>query len=240
MDPLSGHIDGNYSENDKPPRNKRNLNNVPESTSRLQRDVHRDRDARMPPVVHIVSIVDVVDVDVIGPVPHRRPGFRAGINHAEPEASELETRRAFHHYDWNFVDSKPVATAKMRPEAIFRDDVSVVAATWALAGLGCLWKTRFWTPDRSGKAKGEYPPCHSQCIAEPWACGKTRVAPHNRHSKPEPNGNWWHEMRALLSTRGYVQFMGRAVEVHRVQHRPRGGEELDAPVATGVITGRWR
>jgi hypothetical protein len=84
----------------------------------------------MPPVVHIVSIVDVVDVDVIGPVPHRRPGLGAGINHAEPEASELETRRTFHHYDWNFVDAKPVAAAKMCTEAILRDHVTVVAAAF--------------------------------------------------------------------------------------------------------------
>jgi hypothetical protein len=84
----------------------------------------------MPSVVHIVSIVDVVDVDVIGSVPHRRPGFRARINHAEPEASELETRRTFNHYDWNFVDPKPVPATKMRTEPILRNDVSVVAAAF--------------------------------------------------------------------------------------------------------------
>jgi hypothetical protein len=130
MDPLSGHIDGNYSENDKPPRNKRNLNNVPESTSRLQRDVDSDGNSRMLPVVHVISIIDVVDIDLIGPVPNRRPGFRAWIDHAEPVAAELETRRAFDHYHWDVVDAKPVSTAKMRPEAIFRNAVSVVAAAF--------------------------------------------------------------------------------------------------------------
>ena len=84
----------------------------------------------MLPVVHVISVIDIVDIDVIGPVPNRRPGFRARINHAEPEAPDLETWRPFNHYDWDLVDAKPVPTAKMRTEAIFRDEVSMVAAAF--------------------------------------------------------------------------------------------------------------
>jgi hypothetical protein len=84
----------------------------------------------MLPVVHIISVIDVVDIDFIGPVPNRRPGFRAWIYHTEPETAELETWGAFDHYHWDVVDAKPVSTAKMRPEAIFRNAVSVVAAAF--------------------------------------------------------------------------------------------------------------
>ena len=82
----------------------------------------------MPPVVHVISIIDVVDIDLVGPVPDRRPGLRAGINYIKPEAPKLETRGAFDHYDRDVVDAKPVSTAEMGAEAIFRDTVSVVAA----------------------------------------------------------------------------------------------------------------
>jgi hypothetical protein len=84
----------------------------------------------MLPVVHVISVIDVVNVDVIGPVPNRRPGFRARINHTEPEAPDLETRRPFDHYDWDLVDAKPVSPAKMRAEAIVRNAVSVIAAAF--------------------------------------------------------------------------------------------------------------
>jgi hypothetical protein len=84
----------------------------------------------MLPVVHVISVIDVVDVDLIGPVPNRRPGFRTWIYHTEPETTELETRGAFDHYHWDVVDAKPVSTTKMGPEAIFRNAVSVVAAAF--------------------------------------------------------------------------------------------------------------
>jgi len=84
----------------------------------------------MLPVVHVISVTDVVDIDVIGPVPHRRPGFRARIYHTEPEAAELETWGTFHHHDWDVMDAKPVSPAKMRTKALFRNAVSVVAAAF--------------------------------------------------------------------------------------------------------------
>lgn len=82
----------------------------------------------MPPVIHVVSVVDVVHIDIVGPVPDRRPGFRAGINHTKPVAPELETRGTFDHYDGDVVHAKPVSTAKMGAEAIFRNAVSMIAA----------------------------------------------------------------------------------------------------------------
>ena len=81
-------------------------------------------------VEHVVSVIDVVYIDIVGSIPNRRPRFRARINHAKPEATELETGGPFDHYDWYVVDAKPVSPAKMRTEAIVRDAVSVVAATF--------------------------------------------------------------------------------------------------------------
>ena len=94
----------------------------------LQRDVYSNSNPRMLSVVHVISVIDVVDVDIVGPIPNRRPTFWARINHAKPEAPELEARGTFDHHDWDVVDAKPMSTAKMRTEAIFRNAVSVVAA----------------------------------------------------------------------------------------------------------------
>jgi hypothetical protein len=84
----------------------------------------------MPPVVHVISVVHVVDIDIVGPVPTRRPGFWARINHAKPETPELETWGTFDHHDGDVMDAEPVASAKMRPEAVFRNAVSVVATAF--------------------------------------------------------------------------------------------------------------
>ena len=72
----------------------------------------------MLPVVHVVSVVDVVDIDIVSPVPGRRPCFRAGIDDAEPVSTELEARIAFDYDDRNLMDAEPVSAAEMGAEAI--------------------------------------------------------------------------------------------------------------------------
>ncbi len=94
----------------------------------LQGDVDGDGNPRMYAVEQIVAVVDVVDIDIVGAVPGRRPCFRAGINHTEPQAPELKTGATFDHYDGNIVNAKPVSAAKMSTEAIFRNAVSVITA----------------------------------------------------------------------------------------------------------------
>jgi hypothetical protein len=89
-------------------------------------------------VEHVISVIDVVHIDIVGAVPNRRPGFRARINHAEPQASELETRGTLDHYDGYVVDAKPMSTAKMGTETIFWDAVSVVAATFVPGAMFTL------------------------------------------------------------------------------------------------------
>jgi len=82
----------------------------------------------MLPVVHVVSVVDVVDINVVSPVPGRRPCFRAGIDDAEPVSAELEPGIALDYDDGNFVDAEPVSTAEMGMEAFVGDAVPVVSA----------------------------------------------------------------------------------------------------------------
>ena len=82
----------------------------------------------MLPVVHVVSVVDVVDINVVSPVPGWRPCFRTGIDDAEPVAPELKTRVAFDCDHGNFVNAEPVSAAEISVEAINRDAISVVAA----------------------------------------------------------------------------------------------------------------
>jgi hypothetical protein len=83
----------------------------------------------MLPVVHVVSVVDVVDIDVVSPVPGGRPCFRAGIDDAEPVSTELETGIAFDYDDRNLMDAEPVSAAEMGAEAIVGNAIPVVSAT---------------------------------------------------------------------------------------------------------------
>jgi hypothetical protein len=82
----------------------------------------------MLPVVHVVSVVDVVHIDIVSPVPGSGPGFRARINHAEPVATVLEPRVAFNHYDRHLMHAEPVSAAEVGVKAIVRNAVSVISA----------------------------------------------------------------------------------------------------------------
>jgi hypothetical protein len=104
----------------------------------LERNVYGDRKSRMHTVVHVVSVIHVVHIDIVGPIPDGRPGFWAWIDHVEPEAPELETRGTLDHHDRDVVDAKPVSTAKMGAEAIFRNAVSVVAAAFVPGAMLAL------------------------------------------------------------------------------------------------------
>lgn len=93
----------------------------------LKRDVNGDGNSRMLSVVQVVPVVHVVDIDIVRPVPDGRPGFWARINHIEPEASELETRRTFDHHNWDVMDAKPMSTAKISTKTIWWNAVSMVS-----------------------------------------------------------------------------------------------------------------
>ena len=80
----------------------------------------------MAAVIHVIPVIDVVDVYVVGFVPSARPVFRPRIYDTEPEAPVLESGVSTHDEHWGAVNAKPVSTAKMRTEAVFRNAVAPV------------------------------------------------------------------------------------------------------------------
>jgi hypothetical protein len=85
----------------------------------------------MASIVHVVSIIDVVYINIIGFIPFGCPVFRPRIGETEPEAAVLESGVSVHDDNWGTANAKPVCTAKMCTEAIFRNAVTPVAATLA-------------------------------------------------------------------------------------------------------------
>ncbi len=85
----------------------------------------------MAPVIHVISVIDVVDVDVVSFVPGARPVFRPRINETEPAAFVLESGVSIHHNNWVSVNAKPVSAAKMSAEAVFRNAVAPITPTFA-------------------------------------------------------------------------------------------------------------
>ena len=105
---------------------------------RSERDVDGDSDSGMATVIHVIPVSDVVHIDVVGFVPSARPVFRPRINETEPEAPVLESRVSVHDNYWGVANAKPVATAKMRTEAIIRNPVAPVPPPFAPATMFTL------------------------------------------------------------------------------------------------------
>ncbi len=84
----------------------------------------------MASVIHVIPVVNVVNVNVVGFVPGVRPVFRPRINQTEPEASVLEPWISAHNNYRDGVNAEPVSTAKMRAEMAFGNTVASVTATF--------------------------------------------------------------------------------------------------------------
>src|SRR5437588_64209 len=85
----------------------------------------------MAPVVHVIAITDLVDVNVVGLVPGTRPVFRPRINQTDPEACVLKSGMSVHDDDGNAVNAKPMSAAKVGTKAVFRNAVASVASAFA-------------------------------------------------------------------------------------------------------------
>ena len=81
----------------------------------------------MATVIHVISIPDVVDIDVVRLVPGARPILRPWINHAEPKASVLKSGVATHNNCWSGTNPKPVCAPKMCTEAVFGNVITAVS-----------------------------------------------------------------------------------------------------------------
>src|SRR6267142_2669756 len=118
---------------------------------RSERDVDGDGNAGMMPVIHVVAVIDVINVDVVGFIPGARPVFRPRIDNTEPEAPVLESRIASHHNHRGAVNSEPASAAKVIVEADFGNAVAPVAATLAPGMM-------FMLPMRRAMALPRIPP----------------------------------------------------------------------------------
>ena len=92
----------------------------------------------MASVVHVIPIINVVDVNVIGFVPGARPVFRPWINDTEPETPVPESRVSTHYKHWGAVNAKPVLTAKVGTKAVVGNAVASVASTFMPSSMFLL------------------------------------------------------------------------------------------------------
>ena len=82
----------------------------------------------MPAIVKIISVTDIVDIDIIAFVPVVCPVFRPRVNETEPITAILEPGISTDNQKRLTVDAEPVAPAKVAIKMIFRNAVAAVAA----------------------------------------------------------------------------------------------------------------
>jgi hypothetical protein len=93
----------------------------------LERDVDRNSLTGIPAVVHVVAIVDVVDIDVVVVVPVISPGLRPGVDSADPIALVLEARVSAYDQEGEGIDAESVARPKVSAVAVVRNAITSVA-----------------------------------------------------------------------------------------------------------------
>ena len=107
----------------------------------LQRDVDGYAFAGIPAVIEVITVVHVVDVDVVVVVPVVSPVLRPRVNGADPIALILEARVSAYDQEGQGVDAKAVARPKVSAIPVIRNAVTPVAAALlpvAVVGLPVL------------------------------------------------------------------------------------------------------
>ncbi len=95
----------------------------------VERDANCDsRAVRIPPVVQVIPIIGVIDVNIVGLVPSVAPVFGIRINETEPIATVLEPRISTHHHEGEAEDAKTVIPPIVAAEIIVRNAVAVIPA----------------------------------------------------------------------------------------------------------------
>jgi hypothetical protein len=83
----------------------------------------------IPTVVQVIAVVGIVDVHVVVFVPVVGPVFGDRVQETEPVAVVLEAGIAAKNYQREAVNAEPVIPTKITAEPVFRNMVTVVAAT---------------------------------------------------------------------------------------------------------------
>jgi len=95
----------------------------------LHRNADCNADARVPLVVHVISIVCVDNVHIVGFIPVVCPVTWPRINQSEPIAAVLEAWKAANHHIGLAVDHERVVRAKVSVVPVVRDAVAVISTT---------------------------------------------------------------------------------------------------------------
>ena len=95
----------------------------------LKRDADRNsRGGGIPAVIQVITVVGVVDIDVVGVVPVISPVFRPWINGTNPIAVVLEAGISANDQKGEALDSEPMVRPKVSAEPVVRDAIPAVAA----------------------------------------------------------------------------------------------------------------
>lgn len=94
----------------------------------LHRDADRDPDAWVSPIVHIVAVAPVINVDVVVVVPVVRPVFRPRVEERNPVPLVLEARVSSIDHEGKSVDPKPMLRPKVTAIPIGRNSIAVITA----------------------------------------------------------------------------------------------------------------
>ena len=108
---------------------------------RYERNVDRNSRRRIPAVIQVVAIVDIVDIDIVIVVPVIAPGIRPGIDGADPIALVLKARVSAYDQEGEGIDAEAVARPKVSAVAVVRNAITSVAAALlpgAVVGLPVL------------------------------------------------------------------------------------------------------
>ncbi len=82
----------------------------------------------MATVAEIVAVVHVIDVNIIGLVPVRRPGFRPRINNPEPKTAVLKARASIDHDHGCAVYAEVVSASEVLTEAVWRNAITNITS----------------------------------------------------------------------------------------------------------------
>jgi len=95
----------------------------------LESNADRESNARVSPVIQVISAIEVGNVNIIGVVPVVGPVRGVRIDHAEPVTAILEPGISPDNQEGETSNSKSVLLSKVRTEATVRDSISYVSAT---------------------------------------------------------------------------------------------------------------
>src|SRR5579863_6318024 len=94
----------------------------------LPRDADRKPDTGIAPVVQVVAVVNIGDVNVVVVIPVISPVFRPWVNKTDPIALILEAGESTNNHEGQAVDAEPMVATKVSTVMVVGDSVAVVAA----------------------------------------------------------------------------------------------------------------